>query len=248
MSSSMLERLLPTHTNKFSSRRNAARFAEELKKRFERPTILVVGAGSGGPGPGIDVLVTDPLFRIVNSDKNPTNPSYIDADAHNLPFPDSSFDGLVIQTVLEHVFDPYRCVGEIHRVLRPGGIVYSVTPFMQQVHGAEFDFTRFTFLGHRRLFRDFAEIDSGITAGPGSSLAWAWEYFWLAIFSSRRGLFRRIIRGLSRVSMFWAPLLDPWISKRIGAYDAASELYFIGSRADVPLPDDELLKQFRGVR
>jgi SAM-dependent methyltransferase len=152
-----------------------------------------------------------------------------------------------VQAVLEHVLDPFQCVAEIHRVLKPNGIVYSEVPFMQQVHGAEFDFHRFTHLGHRRLFRNFSEIESGIACGPGSSLAWAWEYFWLT-FSRKRGFARKAIRAACRASTFWAPMLDPWLSKRIGAYDGANGYYFLGRRSECVLSDADLLLQFRGVR
>jgi len=42
---------------------------------------------------------------------------------------------------------------------------------MQQVHNERYDFTRFTYLGHRRLFSAFDEIDSGASCGPG----WRWR-------------------------------------------------------------------------
>ncbi len=60
---------------------------------------------------------------------------------------------------------------EIHRVLRPGGIVYADTPFLQQVHEGAYDFTRFTDSGHRFLFRRFERIDSGSVAGCGHGAA-----------------------------------------------------------------------------
>ena len=56
------------------------------------------------------------------------------ADAHRVPLATESVDALVIQAVLEHVLDPWRVAAEIHRVLRPGGLVYADTPFLQQVH------------------------------------------------------------------------------------------------------------------
>lgn len=56
------------------------------------------------------------------------------ADAHDLPFVDKSFDACIAVAVLEHVVDPFRCVHEIQRVLRPSGYVYAETPFMQPVH------------------------------------------------------------------------------------------------------------------
>ncbi|MCY4447513.1 MAG: class I SAM-dependent methyltransferase [Chloroflexi bacterium] len=45
------------------------------------------------------------------------------ADVHELPFPDASFDAVFAHAVLQHVKEPIRALGEIHRVLRPGGVV-----------------------------------------------------------------------------------------------------------------------------
>ena len=46
----------------------------------------------------------------------------------SLPYPDASFDVVSLDNVLEHVQDRERTLDEIHRVLRPGGILYLVTP------------------------------------------------------------------------------------------------------------------------
>lgn len=43
-------------------------------------------------------------------------------DAENLPFPDASFDGVVSHGVIHHTPDTAKCVHEMARVLRPGGM------------------------------------------------------------------------------------------------------------------------------
>ena len=46
------------------------------------------------------------------------------ADAHNLPFPDKTFDGVFCLETMEHVEEPIKVAEEIHRVLKDDG--YSV--------------------------------------------------------------------------------------------------------------------------
>ena len=61
--------------------------------------------------------------------------------------------------------EPEKVVAEIYRVLKENGIVYAETPFMQQVHEGAYDFTRYTVLGHRYLFRQFHALSIGGNKG-----------------------------------------------------------------------------------
>src|SRR3954447_5548050 len=46
------------------------------------------------------------------------------ADGEHLPFPDNAFDVVVFNHIYEHVVHPHAVVRELHRVLRPGGVLY----------------------------------------------------------------------------------------------------------------------------
>lgn len=71
---------------------------------------------------------------------------YRTGSAYEIPFPDASFDGVVISDVLEHLHDVPRAVREMKRVLRPGGVLvfdtltrtwpsYLVNTLIQEVLG-----------------------------------------------------------------------------------------------------------------
>lgn len=52
----------------------------------------------------------------------------LQGDATRLPFADSSFDHVITSEVLEHIHDDVAAVGELLRVLRPGGTIAATVP------------------------------------------------------------------------------------------------------------------------
>jgi SAM-dependent methyltransferase len=56
------------------------------------------------------------------------SPEFLVTSGGALPFPDASFDLVTSFQVLEHVPDPSPYLGEIRRVLRPGGTLILTTP------------------------------------------------------------------------------------------------------------------------
>ena len=207
--------------------------------------ILVVGSGRQR------VWLT-PLMQTVRShdlvytDVNLEANADIFCDAHDLPFADSAFDAVITTAVLEHVLYPERVTAEIVRALKPEGLLYSELPFMQQVHEGPYDFTRYTLSGHRRLFRQFAELKSGMVAGPATALVWSIENFALAFFAGRRS--RLVTKAVVRLLFFWLKYFDHVLARRPEAFDGASCTFFLGVRKTTPITDAEIVRGYIGAR
>ncbi len=236
-------RLIPAIGRNLKARENYRRFGELLLGQSSLPRILVIGGSILGEG--MEALANNASFDLVESDVSFGPRSMLICDAHDLPFEDRSFDGVIVQAVLEHVVDPYRCVEEIHRVLNDQGLVYAETPFIQQVHGGRYDFVRFTHLGHHRLFRRFEKIDSGAVSGPGTALAWSYQYFLLSFTTSR--VLRGIIRIFASLTSFYLKYFDYFLIDKKGTLDAASGYYFMGRKSERVLSDKDLVKLYEGA-
>lgn len=74
------------------------------------------------------------------------------ADIAAIPFADAAIDAALCVEVLEHVRDPLGVLGEILRVLRPGGRALISTPFCLGEHMQPHDFHRYTRFGLTTLF------------------------------------------------------------------------------------------------
>jgi len=80
--------------------------------------VLEIGAG---PVKRLGVTTLD-----VNASVSPD----ILHDLDNMPWPvsDSSFDAVYMFSVIEHVSQPLKVIEECHRILKPGGKIYLLTP------------------------------------------------------------------------------------------------------------------------
>ena len=229
------------HGSSVVTKENCERFVKGLTNESERSKVLIIGGAE--PGASTDRLWSDEGLVITSGDIYASNTTNVLFDAHYLPFNEKVFDGVWIQAVLEHVVDPNAVVAEIERVLKPNGLVYAETPFMQQVHEGAYDFTRFTVLGHRYLFKRFEQIDIGGVGGPEVALAWSIRYFFLAL--TRNKLFARLLGAGARF------LLRPFskLMSRSSMFDASSGVYFLGrkpKKQSQPLTHKELISLYRG--
>ncbi|MSP14028.1 MAG: class I SAM-dependent methyltransferase [Chloroflexi bacterium] len=75
-----------------------------------------------------------------------SNVEFRTANIYEIPYPDSSFDAVLAHAVLQHLSEPMVALREMHRVLKPGGIIgvreedrdadllYPFPPILQEAH------------------------------------------------------------------------------------------------------------------
>lgn len=79
-----------------------------------------------------------------------------------LPFRENCVDAVVSLSVFEHLPDPFSMADEIFRVLRPGGIIWIETAFMQPLHADPSHYFNMTMEGLLRTFSAFLIEEHGV--------------------------------------------------------------------------------------
>ncbi|HRH24012.1 MAG TPA: class I SAM-dependent methyltransferase [Candidatus Paceibacterota bacterium] len=133
-----------------------------LNKYASDRKTLDIGAASGD----------HPMFSNSTAlDIDPARNPDVVGDAHNLPFPDASFDIVVCSEVFEHLTNPPKAAAEMHRVLVPGGMLILTTRFLFPVHDAPTDYFRYTPYGLRHIFREWEIIEERCESDSFSTIA-----------------------------------------------------------------------------
>jgi SAM-dependent methyltransferase len=105
--------------------------------------------------------------NVVNFEICPYSTTDVRGVGERLPFRDGVFDAVFSFNVLEHVKDPFACAREISRVLKKGGRLYCVVPFLQPFHGYPNHYYNMTHIGLRNLFSDALEVERQDVGGGG---------------------------------------------------------------------------------
>jgi SAM-dependent methyltransferase len=75
-------------------------------------------------------------------------------DLTAIPVADARFDLVLCTQVLEHVPEPRKVLGELRRVLKPGGALWISAPLSFHEHEVPHDYFRYTQYGWARMIAD----------------------------------------------------------------------------------------------
>lgn len=154
------------------------------------------------------------------------------ADAHDMHMvEDNSVDCVVTISVLEHVRYPAKVVSEIHRILKPGGVIYANVPFVFPFHADPDDYYRFSYKGIEILCEDFERLDSGFNRGPASTMQHLLVYFLAALFSFNNKRLYGLNVDLFKWLLFWMKYLDKFLAHYQMAHVIHAGAYFIGRKS-----------------
>jgi len=188
-----------------------------INRKGTRTKILDVGSGSRRLD---EKAINIDIESFINVD--------IIADAHRIPFKDETFDTVWCEAVLEHTGDPSKVISEIYRVLKKGGYVFAVIPFIHKYHEHPNDFQRYSISGIEKIFSQFNKKEIGVYRGPTSALlSFLSEYF--TLFSSSNKL-NKLIKALVLAILFPIRHLDNILVKNKRAHELSNALYYIGKK------------------
>ncbi len=80
---------------------------------------------------------------------------------HDIDLPDNTAGTVFLMDTLEHVEYPHRAVEEVHRILKPGGLLVMSSVLDFFIHETPNDFWRFTPDAFRSLLKPFARSHVG---------------------------------------------------------------------------------------
>ncbi len=100
-------------------------------------------------------LRIDENTEITLADLQPETEDVLKVDLEDrIPVPDESQDFLILNNVLEHVYDYRTCISETFRVLKKSGKLIGTVPFLHQIHHDPDDHFRYTQSTLKRIFKE----------------------------------------------------------------------------------------------
>jgi SAM-dependent methyltransferase len=197
----------------------ALRDSRELMSEISRylsagSSVLDLGCGARDQAIPINFL----KYRYVGIDYTNSNADFL-ADAHAIPFKESTFDCVLSYAVLEHLHNPFVAIQEIHRVLKPGGVYVGTVSQGEPFHDSYFHHTPWGFVS---LVSSVAGLHIKRLWSSGDTLNS------LSIMGRYPKVIKQLIRFVHKIHV-GAPFLAPRKMKWSVREKMLDELYRAGS-------------------
>jgi SAM-dependent methyltransferase len=116
-----------------------------------------------------ELIEADQLAEFIRLDLNLDYRPDVVADVTALPFRSGSIDRVASNSLIEHVAYPQQVLEETYRILRPGGVMVAVVPFVWMLHGYPDDYVRLTPLYFERICREvgFEHVTCDVESSGG---------------------------------------------------------------------------------
>lgn len=123
----------PLYLEQYAGRFASARRVVEMLERVVPPgKVLDIGCGVGvllaAAAPRWLAKGVEPSAWAVKIAKDQYRLDVFEGSIETANFPAGAYDAVTMLDVIEHLPDPRKALGEVHRVLRPGGAFYIYTP------------------------------------------------------------------------------------------------------------------------
>lgn len=209
------------------SRRTIERVLADRNPDAAERTAVLIGAGIEP----VYKQILSPYRELIRVGLSHSGRVDVYCDACDLPIAEGRLDLVLSSSVLEHIHDPERAVGEMHRVLKHDGWVYAEIPFMRCYHMEPIDYQRYTIAGIEALFarHGFALIEKGICSGPFTALALLCTDFCRSMLPPRRS-WSIVLVALLAAALHPAKFLDRLVENRSGAAVCAANFYYLGRK------------------
>jgi SAM-dependent methyltransferase len=198
----------------------ARKYAWIYDTHGEDTLVLSIGGGPGRENP-----------RVVNLNIDAFESVDIVGDGGNIPLQDGSVDAVTCNAVVEHVPNPATLIGEMFRVLKPGGYAQLMVPFVFPFHAYPADYQRYSMSGILELTGPFERFELCVVTGPISAMLVLFrEYLRLLVPGGNSRVLRTALNGISGWLTFPFKYLDVFLNRKPEAANLAAAFYYLGRK------------------
>lgn len=190
----------------------------------------VLDVGGGHRQTYLEFVSVAGAKELIVVDIQPTSAVDVVGSVTSIPLKSTSVDTVLCFNLLEHVFDHKAALLEIHRVMKPGAVLYGWVPFMIGVHGDPHDYYRYTgatlsiLLSESGLTPIKVENSGGVFLSAFDMLR-PYIRFWLI------GSILRVVGVVVALSITWLCLrIRLGVYKSLDPYTSPSGVWFIAQR------------------